>query len=265
MNSPAEIARMYLNVGAAKTRLTVLKMLMLSVFAGMFIAMGAFASSVASCGVQPPAVSRLLGAVVFPIGLMMVIVAGAELFTGNCLIIMPVLSRRASVLGMLYNWIIVYMGNFIGSMLVACAVVYAGSLKLYADDALLKSVITMATTKVTMPFLSAFIRGILCNAMVCTAVWVSFASKDIVGKVCTLYLPILLFVLCGFEHCVANMYFVPAGIIAAAHYGMEAQGLSWLSFLTGNLLPVTLGNIVGGTVIVGCGYWLAYLRGSTNH
>ena len=264
MNTPAEIARMYLNVGAAKTRLTPLKMLMLSIFAGMFIALGAFGSQVASCGVQPAALSRLLSAAVFPIGLMMVVVAGAELFTGNCLILSSVLARRASILGMFYNWIVVYVGNFIGSLLVAAAVVYGHSMKLYSDDVLIKAVIATANAKVSLSFVDAFIRGIMCNVMVCIAVWVSFAAKDIGGKITALYLPVFLFVLCGFEHCVANMYFVPAGIFAEWFYN-NASGVSWLLFARANLLPVTLGNIVGGSVIVGAGYWLAYLRTSTNY
>ena len=266
MNSPAEIARMYLNVGAAKTRLTILKMLILSIFAGMFIALGALGSSIASFGVQPAALSRLLSAAVFPIGLMMVVVAGAELFTGNCLIVIPVLARRASVLGLLYNWLVVYIGNFIGSMLVAAAAVYGHTLSSLYGGALAESAIATATAKVTLSFGDAFIRGVLCNVMVCIAVWVSFAAKDIVGKVSALYLPVLLFVLCGFEHCVANMYFIPVGLLAAGSYGLPVPSdLTWLSFVVRNLIPVTLGNIVGGSVFVGCGYWLAYLRGSTNH
>ena len=264
MNSPAEIARMYLTVGAAKTRLSPLKMFILSLFAGMFIAFGGFGSSIASCGVQPQALSRLLSATVFPIGLMMVIVAGAELFTGNCLIIVPVLARRASVLGMLYNWLVVYIGNFIGSLFVAIAVVVGHSMQLY-DGALATAAIATANAKIALSFGDAFVRGIFCNVMVCIAVWVSFAAKDIAGKISALYLPVFLFVLVGFEHCIANMYFVPVGIFTAWFYKLDAGSLTWLKFLWANLLPVTLGNIVGGAVIVGGGYWLAYIRGSTNY
>lgn len=264
MNSPAEIARLYLTVGAAKTRLTFLKMFVLAIFAGMFIALGAFGSSVASCLVQPQALARLLSAAIFPIGLMMVVVAGAELFTGNCLILAPVLARRATVQGMLYNWAVVYFGNFIGSLLVALAVVYGHSMQLY-DGKLAELAVATAKAKVSLTFGDAFIRGVFCNVMVCIAVWVSFAAKDIVGKISALYLPVLLFVLCGFEHCIANMYFVPVGIFSAWLYNLDAGNLSWLAFLKVNLIPVTLGNIFGGSVLVGGGYWLAYLRGSTNY
>ena len=264
MNTPAEIARTYLVVGAAKTRMPFLKMFMLAVFAGMFIAFGALGSTIASCGVQPAALSRLLSAAIFPIGLMMVVVAGAELFTGNCLILVPVLARRTSVLSMLYNWLVVYIGNFIGGVLLAFLAAYSHIFSLYGD-ALAQATVSTAVAKLSLSFGDAFVRGILCNVMVCVAVWVAFAAKDIAGKISALYLPVLLFVLCGFEHCVANMYFVPAGMFAALFHGIDAPVLTWGSFLLSNLVPVTLGNIVGGAVIVGGGYWLAYLKGSTNY
>lgn len=264
MNTPAEIARNYVTIGAAKTRLPLIKMLMLSIFAGFFIAFGALGSTIAACGVQPQALSRLLSAAIFPIGLMMVVVAGAELFTGNCLVLVPVLARRASVTGLLYNWIVVYIGNFIGAVLLALLAAYSHVFTMYGE-ALAQASVSIAVSKLTLSFGDAFIRGILCNVMVCVAVWVSFAAKDIGGKITALYLPVALFVLCGFEHCVANMYFVPAGMFAAQVHGIDAPVLSWGAFLIDNLLPVTLGNIVGGSVMVGGGYWLAYLKGSTNY
>ncbi|MCR5723779.1 MAG: formate/nitrite transporter family protein [Treponema sp.] len=264
MNTPAEIARTYLIVGAAKTRMPFLKLLMLSIFAGMFIAFGALGSTIVSCGVQPQAIARLLSAAIFPIGLMMVVVAGAELFTGNCLILVPVLARRASVKGLLYNWLVVYFGNFIGGVLIAFLAASSHTFALYGDT-LAKATVSIAVAKLSLSFGDAFIRGILCNVMVCIAVWVSFAAKDITGKISALYLPVLLFVLCGFEHCIANMYFVPAGIFATMFHGIDAPVLSWSSFIIDNLIPVTLGNIAGGSVVVGGGYWLAYLKGSTNY
>ncbi len=264
MNTPAEIARSYIVVGAAKTRLPFLKLCMLSIFAGMFIAFGALGSTIASCGVQPAALSRLLSAAIFPIGLMMVVVAGAELFTGNCLIFAPVLARRATMRGMLYNWAVVYIGNFIGGVLLAFLAAYSHVFSLYGEN-LAQATVSTAVAKLSLSFGDAFIRGILCNVMVCVAVWVAFASKDISGKIIALYLPVALFVLCGFEHCIANMYFVPAGMFAAHVHGIDAPVLSWGSFVIDNLIPVTLGNIVGGSVFVGGGYWLAYLKGSTNY
>lgn len=271
MKSPSEIARSYVDAGSRKAILPLWKMFVLAIFAGMFIAFGAFASSVVSYGIVPAALGRLLGALVFPIGLMLVLVAGGELFTGNCLIIMPVLQHRSTVSGMLYNWGVVYAGNFIGSMLVALAVtkcMATGSSALYGG-ALVQTMISTATAKVNLSFIDAILRGILCNTLVCLAVWVSFVATDLSGKVMSLYLPIALFVLCGFEHSVANMYFIPVGLLSAAATGAASQaaeaGLTWLTFLYKNLLPVTIGNIIGGTGIVGIGYWFVYLQGHREH
>lgn len=257
MNSPAAIANLYADTGAAKTHLPLGKMFVLAIFAGAFIALGGLGSSIASFGL-PGAIGRILSALVFPIGLMMVLVAGAELFTGNCLIIVSVMEKRASWLGMLRNWGVVYLGNFIGGVVIAALAVFGHTLDIFSGTDYANAVVKVAMTKVNLPFLDAFIRGILCNVMVCVAVWVSFAAADLAGKVLALCLPVFLFVLCGFEHCIANMYFIPAGIFASMEYQINASNLSWLTFLLNNLIPVTLGNIVGGSVLVGLGYWFAY-------
>ncbi|MCH5291133.1 MAG: formate/nitrite transporter family protein [Treponema sp.] len=259
MNSPADIAENYVDIGFGKSALPFWRMLVLAIFAGAFIAFGAVASSVSSCGVQPAPVSRLLGAAVFPVGLMLVLVAGAELFTGNCLLIVPVLERESSAKLMFRNWAVVYVGNLIGSLLIAFTVVYADTFSLY-DGKLAEFVVTTAVNKVKFPFVVALLRGVLCNMLVCLAVWVAFSADELAGKIISLYMPIFLFVLCGFEHCVANMYFIPAGILAAARYGINAEGLNWGTFFLRNLLPVTLGNIIGGMVIIGIGYWFVYLK-----
>ena len=257
MNSPAAIANLYADTGAAKTRMPFGKLLVLAIFAGAFIALGGLGSSIASCG-MPGSVGRVLSGLVFPIGLMMVLVAGAELFTGNCLILISVLEKRATLLGMFRNWGIVYVGNFIGGAAVAALAVYGHTFDMY-NGGLAQASLATAMAKVDLPFMDAFIRGILCNVMVCVAVWVSFAASDLAGKVLALSLPVFLFVLCGFEHCIANMYFIPAGIFTAMEYPQFQSGnLSWLSFIINNLLPVTLGNIVGGSVLVGIGYWFTY-------
>ena len=260
MNSPVEVAWKYAEAGVGKTSMPIGRMFLLGIFAGAFIALGAFGSAVASCGVPTPAVGRVLSALVFPIGLMMVIVAGAELFTGNCLLVVPVLQHKATFNGMIKNLIVVYLGNFVGSVLIALMVVYSHSSSLY-DGALAKAMVGTAVAKIHLTPLDALLKGILCNFMVCIAVWVSFAADDVAGKIAALYLPIFLFVLSGFEHCVANMYFIPAGIFASHEYGIAADGLTWLSFICDNLLPVTLGNIIGGSILAGMGYWLVYLRG----
>lgn len=259
MLSPAEIAAKYADVGAAKTKLPILKMFLLGIFAGMFIAFGAFGSQIASLGVTPATTGKLLGALVFPIGLTLVLVAGAELFTGNCLILIPVLSKKATVSGMLKNWCVVYLGNLVGGVLTAVTVTYSHSLSAY-DGALAQSVVSTAIAKNALSFGDAFLRGILCNILVCLAVWMSFAATELAGKIIALFVPVTLFVLCGFEHSVANMFFIPVGIFASMEYGIEAGGLDFLSALVNNILPVTLGNIVGGSFVVGLVYWYVYLK-----
>ena len=262
MKSPAEIAKIYSDVGAGKTRIPNSKLFLLAVMAGAFIAMGAFGSSVASCGVEPLAVSRFLSAAVFPIGLMMVLCAGAELFTGNCLILLSVLDKKTTIKGMLNNWLIVYLGNAVGGILIALLIVASGSMGLY-NGALAEGAVKVATAKCTLPFTDALLKGILCNFMVCLAVWCAFGAKDLWSKIIGSFLPVFLFVLSGFEHCVANMYFVPAGIFASFRYGFPAQGLNWLNFIVFNLIPVTMGNIIGGALMIGALYWYVYMEGNT--
>ena len=234
-------------------------MFLLGVLAGIYIAFGAVASQAVAVSIPLASVAKFAGACVFPVGLMLVLCAGSELFTGNCLLIIPVLEKKTSVGNMLKSWLFVYLGNLTGSILTALAVTYGHVLSLF-DSGLAKSVVSTASGKVGMSFTDAMIRGILCNILVCLAVWVSFAAKELAGKIIGLMLPVMVFVLCGFEHSVANMYFIPAGIFASSEYGIAADGLSWGTFLTRNLLPVTIGNIIGGSVIVGCTYWFCYLR-----
>ena len=262
MNSPAEIAKVYSDIGAGKTRISSSKLFLLGVMAGAFIALGAFGSSVASCLVEPLAVGRVLSALVFPIGLMMVLCAGAELFTGNCLIILSVLDKKTTIKGMLRNWLLVYLGNFVGGVFIALLIVASGSMGLYSG-ALAEATVKTATAKATIPFSDALLKGILCNFMVCIAVWCAFGASDLWSKIIGSYMPIFLFVLSGFEHCVANMYFVPAGIFASIRYGFPAQGLSWLNFVIRNLVPVTMGNIIGGAIMIGALYWYVYMEGNS--
>lgn len=261
MYGPAEIAKRYSDAGAGKTKLAIPKMFILAIFAGIFIAFGAFGSQVAGADAGAAAsVGKLMSALVFPVGLLLVIMAGAELFTGNNLIIISVLNKKATVSGMLRNWGVVYLGNFLGSIFVAAMLTYSHAYSLY-DGKLAQSAVATATAKVSLSLPDAFLKGILCNMLVCLAVWISFSAEDVAGKILGLYLPIMLFVLSGYEHCVANMYFVPAGMFISGEYGIPAESVTWLSFLLNNLLPVTLGNIVGGACIIGLGYFFAYLYG----
>ncbi|MBR1852696.1 MAG: formate/nitrite transporter family protein [Lachnospiraceae bacterium] len=257
MFAPAEIAKRYSDAGAEKTRFTVSKTVILAVLAGIFIALGAFGSQVVSVD-SGGSLGKFLGALIFPVGLLMVLMGGAELFTGNVLIFLSVLDQKASVKGMIRNWILVYLGNMAGGILVAMMLSYGHSYSLF-DGQLAELVVSAAKAKVMLSFGDAFLRGILCNILVCIAVWVSFAASEAAGKILGLFLPVMLFVVSGYEHCVANMYFIPAGIFVSKVYGLEAD-IRWSDFFFRNLLPVTMGNIVGGAVIVSTAYYLAYLK-----
>ncbi len=259
MHSPLEIARNFVEIGVHKVRLSVWKMLILGGFAGLFIGFAGIASTTASATVTNGSAARLLSACVFPAGMAMVLVAGSELFTGNNLIIISVLEKKVRVTQMLKNWLFVFLGNFIGAAFVALLAVYGHTPDLYGG-VLAEKIVAAAVVRVEQSFGEAFFRGVLCNILVCIAVWAAFAAKKVSGKLLMSFWPVMLFVLCGFEHSIADIYFCIAGIFTSAEYGIAAESLNWGSFLLKNLLPVTLGNIVGGAGIVGCGYWLTYLR-----
>ena len=266
--SPADVAKNYIATGKAKVNTPVAKMILLGIMAGAFIAFGGVASTAVAVSVPFASVGKFLGACIFPGGLTMVLLAGSELFTGNCLLTIPLLEKEISLGGMLKNWVFVYIGNFIGGMLVAAGVVYSHEVSLF-DNGMAVSVISTAAGKCSLSFGDAFIKGILCNFLVCIAVWISFAAKDVVSKIVGLLFPIMIFVLSGFEHSIANMYYICAGLFAkgnpvyaeaAKAAGVNLDALTVNGFLIKNLVPVTLGNIVGGALLVGCVYWFIYLR-----
>lgn len=259
MHSPLEIARYYVEIGIAKVKLSAIKMLILGAFAGMFIGFAGIASTTSSATIENASIARLVSACVFPAGMAMVLIAGSELFTGNNLIMIAFLEKKIRLMDMLKNWFFVYIGNFIGASFVAVLVVYGHTPGLY-DGKLAEKMVAAAQTRVVQTFPEAFIRGILCNILVCIAVWAAFAAKKVSGKLLMSFWPVMLFVLCGFEHSIADMYFGVAGLLTAQEYGIAAKGLTWGSFLFKNLLPVTLGNLVGGAGIVSCGYWAMYLK-----
>ncbi len=272
MFSPAEVAKNYIATGKAKVSAPIWKMILLGILAGAFIAVGGVASTTASVSISAASVGKLVGACVFPGGLAMVLLAGSELFTGNCLLTLPLMQKEIRVSQMLKNWVFVYIGNFIGGFLVAAAAVYGHQLSLFGNG-MAVSVISTAAAKCAMPFGDAVIKGIMCNFLVCIAVWISFAAKDVAGKIVGIFFPIMMFVLCGFEHSVANMYYISAGLLAqtvpayaeaAASAGVNIGSLSWGAFFGSNLLPVTIGNIIGGGVCVGIVYWALYLKGKKN-
>ena len=257
MHSPIEIAKNYVDIGIHKTMMSAFKMLLLGFFAGLFISFAGIAATTATATMETASAGRLIAAIVFPAGMAMVLIAGSELFTGNNLIIISVLEKKVTVAKMLKNWFFVYIGNFLGAMFVAAMVTYGHVPDLFGGT-LAKAVINSGVIRTSMGFGDALIKGILCNILVCIAVWMAFASKDVSGKLLISFWPVMLFVLCGFEHCIADMYYCMAALFTSAEYGIQADTLTWGNFITHNLIPVTLGNLIGG-VGVGTGYWLAFL------
>ena len=257
MNSPFEIANVYIELGIKKVKIPYTKMLVLGIYAGFFIATGALCSLVCSYRMTGGD-SRFFSGLVFPIGLMLCLCAGSELFTGNCLLVIPLFCRKILISEMLISWIFVYLGNFLGGFIMSLLVVYGHVTNLF-DYGLANVFVSTATNKTSIGFGDAFVKGILCNFCVCLSVWLSLGAKDLFSKISALWPPILLFIACGFEHCVANMFFIPAGLFASYEYHISRVNLDWGRYFYKNLIPVTLGNICGGAILVGFGYWYIYL------
>lgn len=248
MLKPNQIAETYLSVGEAKVKQSILKTFLLAIMAGAFIA---FAGVGATFG--NVYANKVVGASIFPGGLAMVILAGSELFTGNCLLIMPLLQGRIKGTDLVKNLVIVYLGNLVGAVLVSAITVFSG-----AFDGISQTVIATATAKANLQFFPAFLKGVACNVLVCLAVWMGFSAETAGGKILAIFFPILIFVVAGFEHSVANMFYLPAGFFSVLKSGAEATTLTVGGALINNLLPVTLGNIVGGMAI-GIVYKFVYL------
>ena len=256
-------------VGVSKATSPWLSLFVLGVMAGAYVGFGGlFATSVtfdipAELGI---AVKKLIGGGAFSIGLMLVIIAGAELFTGNTLMISSIITGRITWPNVLARWTLVYFANFLGSIILALLFYYSGLWKT-GGDALGIAAVKTAYAKVHLTFGEALIRAIGCNWMVCLAVWMALSARQTVGKIFAVFFPIMGFVAIGFEHCVANMYFIPVGIFLTRWAGISPEGLdvnsiTWGAFALKSLVPVTIGNIIGGVVFVGLGYWGAYLRPS---
>lgn len=268
--APAEMAKKVEAASIRKASLNFMSLLVLSILAGAFIAFGsefytlAIFDSALSLGL-----TRVIGGLTFSLGLILVIVAGAELFTGNNLIIMGVASRVVSFKQLFRNWSVSYLGNFIGSMAIVFIMFLTNQWKL-KDGLLGASAVLIAANKVNLTFIEGFTRGILCNALVCLAVWLCFSARTVVSKVAAIVFPITAFVASGFEHSIANMYFIPYGMLLKNNPkvleallnlspNIDLSNLTITGFL-GNLLSVTTGNIIGGTVVVGLAYWFIIVR-----
>ena len=268
--TPQEYIANYAMAGKAKTQMPIIKMFLLAMLAGFFIAVSGAATNTAAHTVSNVGMARMVCGLLFPFGLAMVILAGTELFTGNTLIIISVLDGQAPVTGMLKNWAVVYLGNFAGSMLAAAGCAFGGQFN-YSGGGLAVFTMKLAAGKCSLPAGNAVILGILCNILVTIGVLLSLSAKDLPGRVMGAYLPVAFFVICGFEHCVANMFYIPAGLFAktipayavlAADAGIDLSALTWGNFLLHNLLPVTVGNIIGG-MAVGILLWYCHGRKKT--
>lgn len=256
MLTPKELLSFFSTTYTAKTKLSTSRMFLLAILAGTFIALAGVGATTGMATVANPSLAKLVSAVIFPAGLAMIVIAGGELFTGDCLLAIGCLSRTVRLVEMLRVLVIVYLGNLVGALAISWLVVFSHTPSLFGG-ALATSIVSAAQGKVTLSFGDGFLRGILCNFLVCLAVWMAAGSKTAATKIIALFFPILVFVLCGFEHCVANMYYIPAGIWTAAEYGIAAEGLNWGAMFLTNLMPVTLGNITGG-VLFGALCWACY-------
>jgi formate/nitrite transporter len=257
-------------VGVAKATSPWFTVFVLGVLAGAYIGFGGLLSTTVTFDLAAKAglgITKLMGGVAFSLGLMLVVIAGAELFTGNNLMISSVLSREISLGIMTKRWTLVYAANFIGSIIMVMIFYFSGLWKT-GDGALASAAVGIAYKKINLSFTEAIFRGIGCNWLVCLAVWMALAARQTISKIFAIFFPIMAFVAIGFEHCVANMYFIPTAIFLknfagiASPSGFEPNTLGWMSFIWKNLFPVTIGNIIGGGVFVGMSYWGAYLRPS---
>ena len=270
-NTPKESAQIKISEAQSKAVMPFLKLIILALLGGAFIALGAACSSTAAFAVSNVGLARLISGCVFPVGLILIVVCGGELFTGNCLMSIGLLNKKIKVKGLVRNLVIVWVFNFSGAVLIALLVFLSGNLN-YSDGALAAYTIKVAMGKVNLGFGTAFCSGILCNMLVCLAVYGAGAAKDIGGKILAVFFPVCAFVTAGFEHCVANMYYIPAGIFAAMNseyaakamelYGYTSADLAALNFahMFSNIIPVTLGNMVGGGICIGAAYYLAFIR-----
>jgi formate transporter len=266
---PNEMAVKAESIGVRKAAQPFLPMLALAILAGAFIALGAMFATTTAAGSSalPFGVARLLIGLTFCLGLVLVVVAGAELFTGNNLIVMAWAGRKITTRALLRNWVVVYVGNFIGSLGTA-VLVYLGKQYTFGSGSVGEAALKIALGKVNLTFVQATALGIICNGLVCLAVWLTFSARSTADKILAILPPISAFVAGSFEHSVANMYFIPFALLIktfdpafVAAKALDLTSLTWGSFFLKNLLPVTIGNIIGGSGLVAAIYWFIYLRG----
>ena len=265
---PGEMATRAEYVGVRKAEAPALTTFTLAILAGAFIALGAVFATNTAAGTStlPFGIAKLVTGLVFCLGLILVVVGGAELFTGNNLIVMAWASGKVSGRALLRNWVLVYAGNFVGSIGTALLVLWSKQYT-FGGGAVGETALKIASGKASLDFFQAMALGVLCNALVCLAVWLTFSARSTIDKIAAIIFPITAFVSAGFEHSIANMYFVPYGLLIkgfdpafVAETGLDMANLTWGNFLINNLLPVTIGNIIGGAVLVAAIYWSVFLR-----
>lgn len=258
IHSPVEVTDNYIKASAGKAESPVWRLFVLAFFAGVLVALGAIASSTAAQGVADTGTARFITGAIFPIGLMMVVLLGTELFTGNALMVTAAMDKLITWPALLRNWVVVYLGNFAGAIMMAALMAFFGQLNI-GGGTLAAYTVKIAAAKCSLPWMDAFVLGIFCNLLVCIAIYLGNTANDTSGKILGLFFPVFGFVIAGFEHCVANMYYIPAGIfalmnpeyswIAADPVFSNIDVVNFASFIFNNLIPVTLGNIIGGACV----------------
>jgi formate transporter len=270
-NSPQEVIQGNINAGVVKTERKLGQLILMGIMAGAFIALGGASSNVAVHGIADVGLSRTLAGVIFPVGLMLIVLVGGELFTGNCLISMAVLNKKTTIGKMLANLVVVYCSNLVGALIIDYLIFYSGQLN-YSGGGLGAYTIKVAAAKVAISPLTGIASGILCNMLVCLAILMAGAARDVAGKILAIFFPICAFVVGGYEHCVANMFYIPAGILAASNpayvakaeelYGITMQQCQELTAAASlrNFIPVTIGNMIGGALFIGVMYYFIFIH-----
>lgn len=262
LNVP-EIYESTIHTCIKKTKKKISQTFIAGAFAGAFIALGGFGAAMGSHAIENFSLAKLAAGLIFPVGLMLVLLCGAELFTGNSLLIIPLVEKKITISSLLKNWTIVYLSNFVGAFIIVLLIFYSGLLG-SNHDALGGYAIKIAAYKCNLSFTNALASGILCNFIVTLTVWASYAAKDVVSKIAVVWFPIMTFVVCGFEHSVANMYYLFVGLLAkgnlayvnASHVSQAGINSINMTSIIKNLIPVTIGNIIGGAVFVGLAFWV---------
>ena len=268
MLTSQEVAEYYSDLGKKKANYPISKIILLAIMGGIMIALASAGSNTVSATTESPSLAKFLSGLIFPAGLAMVVLTGAELYSSSCLVILSRYTGKVDYSKLLTYWFFVFIGNIVGSFIIALLIYSSGQLSFFDNQVALITIKT-GIKKVSHGFTGNVSLGILCNILVCLSTLMAAAGKSACDKIAGLFFPIMLFILCGFEHCVANMYYVPAAILAlqnpvyrdlALEHGMHIENLSVASFFLNNLLPVTLGNMIGGALMISGVYYFLYLR-----